>query len=464
MSPGQAASRPRRPKSSTAQRRNPISRKEFETAEPFIKGVAVNDLYKRFSYKLTFNEGPETSGIDILYGDNGTGKSTILRLIYAALCPNEKEGLRSYLSITPFSSFELELSTGHKIAIRKSNPKLVGDYSFTVSYGGKRRMHQIKAEKDLRVVTQPGVRGIEEALTSMGFSILFVDHNRRIRSTPNFFEEGDVYLEEERQRAVIAARHSQERVGVYRDPEMILPIPLDSITAQVSQWLRLTAIQRGYTGDVDALEVYLDVVRGLSKKKLPAASEPYSDKGALIDSIQELRNQSSPYIRHGLASEFPFSQLIELISEAPQTRMQTIGSIVGPFVDSLLKRLNAAKDLQNIISTFEEELNKYLRDKRAIVNVLRGISLTIGNEDVDLESLSSGEQQLILLFSLALLSKERKRLIIIDEPEISLNYNWQRTFVGSLRKISASAHTQFFFATHSLEMISKHKHSAVELA
>ena len=77
--------------------------------------------------------------------------------------------------------------------------------------------------------------------------------------------------------------------------------------------------------------------------------------------------------------------------------------------------------------------------------------------------LSSGEQQLLLLFCYVLVARDTPSIFMIDEPEISLNIKWQRIIINSLLDITDGANIQFIFASHSLEIISQHRHRVVKL-
>ena len=62
-------------------------------------------------------------------------------------------------------------------------------------------------------------------------------------------------------------------------------------------------------------------------------------------------------------------------------------------------------------------------------------------------SLSSGEKQIVSVFSRLLLDLNRNYLILIDEPELSLSIEWQRRFLPDILKAPSCA--QLVAITHS---------------
>jgi predicted ATPase len=67
------------------------------------------------------------------------------------------------------------------------------------------------------------------------------------------------------------------------------------------------------------------------------------------------------------------------------------------------------------------------------------------------QMLSSGEKQLLILMSEALLQREMPAIFIADEPELSLHVLWQERLVGSLRTLNPNA--QIISATHSPDIV-----------
>lgn len=79
------------------------------------------------------------------------------------------------------------------------------------------------------------------------------------------------------------------------------------------------------------------------------------------------------------------------------------------------------------------------------------------------ESLSSGEQHVMMLLYELLFKVEPDSLILIDEPELSLHIVWQQKFVRDLQDIINLAGFDVLIATHSPQIIHDRWDLAVEL-
>lgn len=73
------------------------------------------------------------------------------------------------------------------------------------------------------------------------------------------------------------------------------------------------------------------------------------------------------------------------------------------------------------------------------------------NSTLQLNNLSSGEKQIVAIFAKLYLQQNRKYLILIDEPELSLAMSWQRRFLidvlesPSCHQLIAITHSPFIF-------------------
>ena len=69
-----------------AEKRKKSKKTGFSLEPSFISSILIEDLFGIYTYRIQ----PESNDQDIsrlliLYGDNGTGKTTILNLLYGAL-------------------------------------------------------------------------------------------------------------------------------------------------------------------------------------------------------------------------------------------------------------------------------------------------------------------------------------------------------------------------------------------
>ncbi len=72
---------------------------------------------------------------------------------------------------------------------------------------------------------------------------------------------------------------------------------------------------------------------------------------------------------------------------------------------------------------------------------------------IPLSKLSSGEQQLLVLYFRLLFEIEPDTLVMIDEPELSMNVVWQRNFLKDLQRIIELRNFDVLIATHSPQII-----------
>ena len=117
------------------------------------------------------------------------------------------------------------------------------------------------------------------------------------------------------------------------------------------------------------------------------------------------------------------------------------------FVSNLLKVYEQQQENDQAIQLFTAVSNKYLADKEVVYdesNVTIEIIRKKNGRTVDIESLSSGEKQIISLFALLYLQKKEDLAIFFDEPELSLSMEWQKSL---LPDIVSSGKCKFLFST-----------------
>lgn len=120
-------------------------------------------------------------------------------------------------------------------------------------------------------------------------------------------------------------------------------------------------------------------------------------------------------------------------------------------------------------------LEKYLRlladfmpDKRfTLSNITDGnlqIEVSKGmkeESDLSYKELSSGEKQILILLTEALLQQGKDYIYLADEPEMSLHMNWQEIIISAITQLNDKA--QIIVATHSPEIAQDWNNMIIDL-
>jgi energy-coupling factor transporter ATP-binding protein EcfA2 len=445
-----------------------------------IREMQIVELFGRYTYTIR----PQTQGsrhILLLYGDNGSGKTTILNLLWHLLSPADHRGHRTAVAKTPFRSFAITLSNGDTITATKLGA-LVGTVEITVA-GRKavicREVYPLDSRGNIRkgrtrhrveervifdddadsapVTIQSDLPDVEpdsylQYLHTINFEPYFLADDRRIYSdhfAPGDNEGGYTYIQTPEGQIVREARHglADELAGAIRRTNGWLSQQVLSGTAQGSQ-------------GVDA--IYLEVL-----SKLVGTPNAVGDLS--IESVKhrivELDRETSRFSEFGLVPHIDARPYLRLLDTAPATRLQVIEEVFVPYLDGQRARLTSLSPIEFLIRTFVETVNEFFTDKRMNYTFRGGIKIRTndGGNELDPEQLSSGERQLLVLLCNSLLARSEGALFIIDEPEISLNAKWQRKLIPALLACVQSSGVQFVLATHSVEIISGHRQFLAQL-
>lgn len=149
----------------------------------------------------------------------------------------------------------------------------------------------------------------------------------------------------------------------------------------------------------------------------------------------------------------------------PQTQKDSVKNIIikkeyknqlhGYLLQKLIDIYEKQKELDNSVKIFRDVCNKYLINKEVFydesaINIY--IKSHFTGKEIKLSKLSSGEKQIVSIFSKVYLSEKDKRFIILfDEPELSLSMIWQKQLLPDILNSSkcdfllAVTHSPFIF-------------------
>lgn len=443
---------------------------ELPSSPRYIKKVAVSDLFGRYSYQIPKGDNVgDISNLLLLYGDNGCGKTTILRTIFNLLSPKLAGGMRSEIGQTPFSRFSVVFDNDIEIHVwRKGEAALVGDYYIGVYYDNEPLFQgQFKVDDDglVKRKDNPSSESYAACLRSLGLQVFFLPDDRKIRGMPDDEDSEETYAYEERVvEGPDGPRRIRRRVPAERRSERGTSLNASIAASRLTRWIRDTALNASNVGDLSANDIYLKLLKRISAGTREAENEYDKAREQLKAKVRELNEDSKTYIRYGFMSGFPAQDILDVLDAAPSNVLPTLSLVMQPYIESMEARLSALAGLEKTVRVFLETLSSFYVDKNVYFDMRAGVSVkTNSGEEIDLQALSSGERQLMTMLSNAIIASDNVSIFIIDEPEISLNVKWQRTFLDALLTLTEYRNVQFLMATHSIELLSQHTDKVARL-
>lgn len=466
-----------------------------------IKKVIIRDLYKKGN-TVTLNFENE---LFILTGDNGSGKTTILNMIYYGLNGDFewfiKRNFNSLLFI--FNNNDKNLRT---LEIHKSDTKIFATYKFrnreykikvTENPYNKRVKYELvdndidnvnDFSQDSRVTELMKSRDYLEFITETNKSLENLISNTEDLKFIYEIRKSLLYFPTYRRIDSDIKSFIENQIGVdYSLSELSLDFNINSFKND----RRVIGV-----GDQDIEEIYNDYTNrlrefnseGLNKllkkfikktiESLYKEKNVYNTEEKVGQINAFLTTESSPKHLLDLADRLEIDNLNrekinmhylkqkqnrEKLGKLLRSRKgnnATAKELVFEILESIDNDSQVVNELTNLYAEHlleqEKMLNSYNYLKEGFqlfFNNKIAIELNINNFNLNLtksfSKLSTGEKQMITILSYSGLGIEEgafQSLIIIDEPELSLHVSWQGKLLSQLTKKS---NTKLLLATHS---------------
>lgn len=438
-----------------------------------IRRISMTNLFGMYDYDLTISgDTSNTEKMFILYGDNGSGKTTILKLAFHLLAPEDGKGHKSTVVPIPFEHFEIELWDNTKIYAKRSNGKLTGSFSMGIkSPRRKEKKVDFIANEDNRIrpvsrKQNEKIREFLNALSKLNISLYMLSDDRTIhfagwvRRVPTpydmEFDNEWIYSKDE-----LPAR-IQRRPQI--DPEIIAQHLLEKSIERAEMWIQSKAMRDSSIGESSIATLYNEILHRLVSQSGDNSLDSTPTKKSIEERVKKLESRYKEFAQYRLLPKFSGKEILAAVSSVPPSNTSIMIKVLNPYLESLKKKLEAMNEVYMRVNSFVSIINRFLTNKKLAYNLHSGMTIT-ANDGTSLEPamLSSGERHLFLLFCNSLVAVDRPSIFIIDEPEISLNIKWQRRLLDSLLECSGDNPIQYLFATHSIELLAQHKGQVAKL-
>lgn len=422
----------------------------------------------------------------ILVGENGSGKTTIISLLYFFLS-------RQWSRLQPYNFKSLTVTLNNQVLcvsqedlrsarlspdalkrlrrFRFSDPRMsekLNDVLMTLILEkpilDKRRIWQLQQEfgisesllfellssfdqAQLPFAESEKLGQVDAVLKNeMKGIVLYLPTYRRIeQDLKNIFPSSDVekLIEQMEEAARPTNRSFIELVEFgMKDVDRQITSKMKELQDKITSGLK--ALTGSYLSDIISRK-YNDVrVESLDDLKQEAVD---SILGRIDETVLSTKDKSS--IR---------TMIAEVV---PRTQLSAEQKIVAHFLFKLLELYTSQQKRERDVRHFVDVCNNYLVGKRLHFNSdSYKISVELADnlagkldsrDSIELPQLSSGEKQIVSLFSHLFLSGIQQFFVLIDEPELSLSVPWQKSFLVDILDtkrcsgLVAVSHSPFIF-------------------
>lgn len=411
-----------------------------------IKRIKINELFGTQNVDIVFK-----NGVNIFVGENGLGKTSILNCIYYLLSNDfDKLSDINFKSIDVFfnDSYENEkkfISINNKLYGQKETiekyedlyKKLLSNSSFfdddvNSYFTYKKLLNYLDVEGDKNIVDS--YKANKEKLNRI---------NKRIT-------ENIVYLPTYRRIEIDLKSNNVQADNLKYDDNLLIKFGMDDVKKSINKIMnRISEVAIKSFNDMNAILLTEYVNDNIALKKRFFNWDDVSNIEVILNRIGEAIDDKTK------------NTILELLHNGGINETRYL--YLKNFLSILVEKSEEQKVLDNKINKFIEVCNKYFVNKMFIYDPIEltislyvkcNDSCEIGFKKIDLNDLSSGEKQIVSLFSKLYLEhfeNDSKSIVIIDEPELSLSLMWQEKLLpdimhsGKCALLITVTHSPFIF-------------------
>ncbi|MEG3896703.1 MULTISPECIES: AAA family ATPase [unclassified Microcoleus] len=430
-----------------------------------LKSFAINGLFGFKDVAIPFDKEAV-----ILIAENGSGKTTILNILYYSIsCKFDK------LSTVEFESVVLEFTSGVSVEIKKSDlnslydPDLFDTWSVLRRYLPIREIDMLQRELRKSSSSELARRRILELIDRYSISIpskylnsLMREWSLKVRGEKKIEQKSEIF------KSIATIQENLNESVLYFPTYRRIEEDLKNLGYEDERFERLSLgegesklIQFGMNDVIDRFDKIKTTIKNSALNLFSKVTgEILTQFVEGIAITQEMRDSIQPETLNIVLSRVGENNIsisdrskIEKLVSSKEINSGEYEQLVY-FLSKLVGLYEQQKEKDDSINQFATICNEYLNKKRIVydqANVDISIIQTRNKKPIDIKNLSSGEKQIISLFSRIYLESSEDFILLFDEPELSLSIEWQKLLLpdilksGKCKLLLAATHSPFIF-------------------
>lgn len=438
-----------------------------------IRQLRVEKLFGQFSYTIHF----KPTGIAIITGPNGYGKSTILKIIASIV----EDGLYEVCQY-PFQKLNICPNNGKEFCIEKSEKNEIEVNGIKLQMMTSREIEQWSSRYSLKyieriapnqyfdrrtgnILDDEEVAMLREQTSETKplikdrlISVNFLREKREKRETKIFKSLDEEYLLFKKSLGDIKfireqrlLREEKRESRYYGEEQSEVIEVIKEIPNKLKEEIKNTVIR--YSQIASSLDSTYP--KRLFAENISLSQKDYLEKlGDIVIKQEKI---------------FDYQLLQDIQISTPNTKQEyrpELSTALSIYLSDTTTKLEVFDKLVSKIDLYKNILDKKLFNKHVDISSTFGLRI-VRNDGMELalDRLSSGEKQIIVLYYDLIFGLENKTILLIDEPEISLHVAWQREMLDDFNKIVFLQKDQLsiIIATHSPQLINNHWNMVIDL-
>ncbi|MBP3335241.1 MAG: AAA family ATPase [Ruminiclostridium sp.] len=403
--------------------------------------------------------------VSVLYGENGCGKTTLLRIINAILAKDDSTLLNENVE-----NVEIVFEEGgreNKVVIQLKEVKVKkvnedGEEEFFYSY--KYDWDEFDETKLLSTTSILfGVnRGIKNNI-SISDEYLY-NYIARSRFSSYFRNRNDlrefcfyvcrnINLNQRNRRGMTI----KDRFDFSESVLTVDNVEMDVIEQMLVQGYRdakQVSVIRVQKALFDTLAEACNSIKAENYESEYLKELLLNNKDRLLDTLSQIESNTLSDKIISILSENNIDIIVKECAD---------NSLLTKLIVNMTMELEKEESLLQSVKIVKEIFDEYIGPKKYIEIDEEKVAITFkqNDESHSISELSSGEKHLLVLLTIFVFEGRERDILMIDEPEISLNIKWQRKLMPLLSNLAPTA--QIIVASHSPSIAKANSNYLVEM-